>query len=76
MLGPFAIRGGKTTVGAACDDGDLPLRRLASAPSRAGELAHLSLLSAHSGFFGCEPFSRANELLSDQGAAPVDWKLP
>ena len=33
-------------------------------------------LSARSGFFGSRPFSRANELLEQQGAAPVEWKLP
>jgi len=37
--------------------------------------AHPSPLSAHNGFFGSRPFSRANELLAEQGAAPVDWSL-
>jgi uracil-DNA glycosylase len=40
------------------------------------ESAHPSPLSAHSGFFGSRPFSRANELLESQGAGPVDWSLP
>lgn len=40
------------------------------------ESAHPSPLSAHSGFFGSRPFSRANDLLSKQRADPVDWKLP
>ncbi|MGW4489128.1 uracil-DNA glycosylase [Amycolatopsis sp. NPDC004368] len=40
------------------------------------ESAHPSPLSAHNGFFGSRPFSRANQLLADQGAAPVEWKLP
>ena len=40
------------------------------------ESAHPSPLSAHSGFFGSRPFSRANELLAQQGAAPIDWRLP
>ncbi|UOX85560.1 uracil-DNA glycosylase [Amycolatopsis sp. FBCC-B4732] len=40
------------------------------------ESAHPSPLSAHNGFFGSRPFSRANEMLEKQGAAPVDWKLP
>ncbi|HEY3535413.1 MAG TPA: uracil-DNA glycosylase [Pedococcus sp.] len=40
------------------------------------ESAHPSPLSAHSGFFGSRPFSRANELLARQGAAPIDWSLP
>ncbi len=37
---------------------------------------HPSPLSADRGFFGSRPFSRVNELLVDQGAAPVDWRLP
>jgi uracil-DNA glycosylase len=40
------------------------------------ESAHPSPLSAHSGFFGSRPFSRANELLTRQGADPIDWSLP
>jgi uracil-DNA glycosylase len=40
------------------------------------ESAHPSPMSAHNGFFGTRPFSRANELLGRQGASPVDWKLP
>ncbi|MGP4115140.1 uracil-DNA glycosylase [Streptomyces sp. 4N509B] len=40
------------------------------------ESAHPSPMSADRGFFGSRPFSRANALLSEQGAAPVDWKLP
>ncbi|NNM46861.1 uracil-DNA glycosylase [Knoellia koreensis] len=40
------------------------------------ESPHPSPLSAHSGFFGSRPFSRANELLAQQGADPVDWRLP
>jgi len=38
--------------------------------------AHPSPLSAHRGFFGSRPFSRANELLVAQGAEPVDWRVP
>jgi len=37
--------------------------------------AHPSPLSASSGFFGSRPFSRANALLEQQGAEPVDWTL-
>jgi uracil-DNA glycosylase len=37
--------------------------------------AHPSPLSAHRGFFGSKPFTRANELLVQQGADPVDWRL-
>ncbi|AXB44434.1 uracil-DNA glycosylase [Amycolatopsis albispora] len=40
------------------------------------ESVHPSPLSAHNGFFGSRPFSRVNELLVQQGAQPVDWKLP
>jgi uracil-DNA glycosylase len=40
------------------------------------ESAHPSPLSAHNGFFGSRPFSRANELLRQQGAEQIDWKLP
>ena len=40
------------------------------------ESPHPSPLSAHAGFFGSRPFSRANDLLARQGAAPVDWRLP
>ncbi|MBS3177623.1 MULTISPECIES: uracil-DNA glycosylase [unclassified Pseudoclavibacter] len=39
------------------------------------ESPHPSPLSASRGFFGSRPFSRANELLRDQGAAPVDWRV-
>ncbi|MGG5171718.1 uracil-DNA glycosylase [Pseudarthrobacter sp. J1738] len=37
--------------------------------------AHPSPLSASRGFFGSKPFSRVNELLELQGAAPVSWEL-
>jgi uracil-DNA glycosylase len=40
------------------------------------ESAHPSPLSARHGFFGSRPFSRANALLVERGATPVDWKLP
>ncbi|MFC4031446.1 uracil-DNA glycosylase [Streptomyces polygonati] len=40
------------------------------------ESAHPSPMSADRGFFGSRPFSRTNELLVAQGAAPVDWRLP
>ncbi len=40
------------------------------------ESAHPSPMSANGGFFGSRPFSRTNELLRQQGAGPVDWKLP
>ena len=40
------------------------------------ESVHPSPLSAQRGFFGSRPFSRANALLADLGAQPVDWRLP
>jgi uracil-DNA glycosylase len=40
------------------------------------ESAHPSPLSAHNGFFGSRPFSRANEALVAAGRAPIDWRLP
>lgn len=38
--------------------------------------AHPSPLSASRGFFGSRPFSRVDALLAEQGAPPVDWRLP
>ncbi|BBX71056.1 uracil-DNA glycosylase [Mycolicibacterium psychrotolerans] len=40
------------------------------------ESAHPSPLSASRGFFGSRPFSRANDLLQQMGAEPVNWQLP
>ncbi len=48
--------------------------RLAGIPIVAS--AHPSPMSADRGFFGSRPFSRVNELLTQNGAAPVDWRLP
>jgi len=39
------------------------------------ESPHPSPLSASRGFFGSRPFSRANELLQQQGAQPIDWRV-
>lgn len=36
---------------------------------------HPSPLSAHSGFFGCRHFSKANEILMQSGRAPIDWSI-
>ncbi len=44
--------------------------------TRTIESAHPSPLSASRGFFGSRPFSRANEVLEEMGASPVDWRLP
>lgn len=37
------------------------------------ESAHPSPFSAHSGFFGSKPFSKANAYLESRGEAPIDW---
>jgi uracil-DNA glycosylase len=37
---------------------------------------HPSQLSAHSGFFGCRHFSKANAFLEGRGLPPIDWALP
>jgi len=37
---------------------------------------HPSPLSAHSGFFGCRHFSKANAFLESKGLHPIDWALP
>ena len=39
------------------------------------ESAHPSPLSAHNGFFGSKPFSRANAALAAAGRQPIDWSL-
>ncbi|SDP48211.1 Uracil-DNA glycosylase [Actinopolyspora xinjiangensis] len=40
------------------------------------ESPHPSPMSADRGFFGSRPFSRANQMLRELGADPIDWKLP
>ena len=37
---------------------------------------HPSPLSAHNGFFGSKPFSKANAFLRDHGMKEIDWQLP
>lgn len=37
--------------------------------------SHPSPNSAHTGFFGSRPFSKANKFLMEHGIAPVRWKL-
>lgn len=36
---------------------------------------HPSPLSAHRGFFGCGHFSKANQILAQQGEREIDWAL-
>lgn len=43
--------------------------------SRVIASVHPSPLSAHRGFFGSKPFSKANDMLLDAGLAPIDWCL-
>jgi uracil-DNA glycosylase len=38
--------------------------------------AHPSPLSVARGFFGSKPFSHTNTLLEQQGADPINWRLP
>lgn len=38
--------------------------------------AHPSPLSAHNGFLGSRPFSKANDFLRSRGEKPIDWALP
>ena len=40
------------------------------------ESAHPSPLSAHNGFFGSRPFSRANNALIEANLASIDWAIP
>lgn len=37
---------------------------------------HPSPLSAYRGFFGCKHFSKANEILKQNGEEPIDWQIP
>ncbi|MCH5345210.1 MAG: uracil-DNA glycosylase [Acetatifactor sp.] len=39
------------------------------------EAPHPSPLSAYRGFFGSRPFSKANNFLMENGAAPIDWQI-
>lgn len=36
---------------------------------------HPSPLSAHRGFFGSQPFSKANTILTGLGQTPIDWSI-
>lgn len=39
------------------------------------EAAHPSPLSAYNGFFGCDHFRKANELLVEMGKTPIDFQI-
>lgn len=47
--------------------------RLASGPHCVITSPHPSPLSAHRGFFGSRPFSRANAFLTENGRRAIDW---
>jgi uracil-DNA glycosylase len=49
--------------------------RLRAGGAHVLDAPHPSPLSAHRGFLGSRPFSRANALLEADGAAPIDWRL-
>ena len=49
--------------------------RLTAGGAQVLSAAHPSPLSAHRGFLGSRPFSRANALLEAAGAGPIDWGL-
>lgn len=40
------------------------------------EAPHPSPLSAHRGFFGCDHFKQANEILENSKKVPIDWQIP
>lgn len=40
------------------------------------ESVHPSPLSARRGFFGSQPFSKVNHLLSSMGEKEIDWQIP
>ncbi|MGC3994231.1 MAG: uracil-DNA glycosylase [Propionicimonas sp.] len=72
-IGALAARGGPLVAILWGRDAQSLAPRLAGVPQIAS--AHPSPLSAHSGFFGSRPFSRADQALVAQGGAPVDWRL-
>lgn len=39
------------------------------------DAVHPSPLSAYNGFFGCRHFSKANEFLTANGVAPINWRI-
>lgn len=58
-------------------------RKAANVPGLGNDGPHLILraphpspLSAHNGFFGSRPFSKANDFLAAHGRGTIDWRLP
>ncbi len=72
-LSALAVRGGPLVAILWGNDAKKAASFLGDVPII--ESAHPSPLSARNGFFGSRPFSRANELLVDQGGQPIDWRV-
>lgn len=51
------------------------IERLTDGPHFVIRSPHPSPLSAHRGFFGSRPFSRANAFLVENGRGAIDWRL-
>lgn len=69
----LAARGGPLVAILWGRDAQSLTPKLAGIPQIAS--AHPSPLSAHAGFFGSRPFSRANAALVAQGGTGIDWRL-
>lgn len=74
IIGALVARGGPLVAVLWGRDARSLAPRLGDVPRI--ESAHPSPLSASRGFLGSRPFSRVDRLLEEQGAAPVDWRLP
>ena len=72
-IGALAARGGPLVAILWGRDAQSLAPRLAGIPQIAS--AHPSPMSAHAGFLGSRPFSRANAALRAQGGTEVDWRL-
>lgn len=69
----LAARGGPLVAILWGRDAQALAPRLAGIPQIAS--AHPSPMSAHSGFFGSRPFSRANAALEARGGTGIDWRV-
>lgn len=69
----LAARGGPLVAILWGKDAQNLAPRLAGIPQIAS--THPSPMSAHAGFFGSKPFSRANAALEAQGGTGIDWRL-
>lgn len=74
IISALAARGGPLVAVLWGADAQKAIPLLGAVPTVVS--AHPSPLSARRGFFGSKPFSRVNELLAVQGAAPITWQLP